>query len=83
MFLYFGKAIPPFTSQPVGARLARLQGAKVYKCMKNRNPYLCGNKGKKPHPNPYPSLRGKGSDKPLGLTCRQHVNRPTGYPINV
>lgn len=45
MFLYFGKAIPLFTSQLVGTRLARLQGAKVYKCMKNRNPYLCGNRG--------------------------------------
>lgn len=49
MFLYFGKAVPPFTSQPVGACLARLQGAKVCKCMKNRNPYLCGNRGNMPH----------------------------------
>lgn len=58
MFLYFGKAIPPFTSQLVGTRLARLQGAKVYKCMKNRNPYLCGNRREKSYSQPLLNRRG-------------------------
>lgn len=58
MFLYFGKAVPPLTSQLVGTRFTRLQGAKVYKCMKNRNPYLCGNRGKKPHRQSPSKVRG-------------------------
>lgn len=49
MFLYFGKAVPPFTSQLVGTRFTRFKSAKVCKCMKNRNPYLCGNRGNMPH----------------------------------
>lgn len=59
MFLYFGKAVQTFTSQPVGACLARLQGAKVCKCTKNRNPYLCGNRGKKPHRQSPSKVRGE------------------------
>ena len=59
MFLYFGKAVPPFTSQPVDACLARLQGAKVCKCVKRCNPYLCGNRGKKPHRQSPSKVRGE------------------------
>ena len=52
MFLYFGKAVPTFTSQPVGTRFTRFKSAKVCKCTKNRNPYLCGNRWEKPYSQP-------------------------------
>ena len=59
MFLYFGKAIPPLTSQLVGTRFTRFKSAKVCKCTKNRNPYLCGNRGKKPHRQSPSKVRGE------------------------